>query len=46
MNPWIQKIGGNMDPWRGGDMNLEEGGDMSQHQIKLKRLFGAKIQIQ
>ena len=20
-----------MDPWRGGDMNPEEGGDMSQH---------------
>ena len=33
MDPWIQKIGGNMDPWRGGDMNPEEGGDMSQHPL-------------
>ena len=31
MDPWIQNIGGDMNPWRGGNMNLEEGGDMSQH---------------
>ena len=31
MDPWIQNIGGDMNPWRGGNMNPEEGGDMSQH---------------
>ena len=33
MDPWFQKFGGYMNPWRGGDINLEEGGDMRHHQI-------------
>ena len=41
MDPWIQNIGGDMNPWRGGNMSLEEGGDMSQHQENyLRPSFG------